>query len=153
MSAAADELAWELSGLHDRLRKTIDGLDADALDKVPTEGANSIAVLVTHAIGSEMGWLHLAAGRAHERDRASEFVVRGRAPAELRGALDRAEVAAKELIRTAFGAGLETLRERPNARPVTVSYCLTHAIAHTAEHVGHAELTRQLLMGASPATI
>jgi hypothetical protein len=151
MSAAADELAWELSGLHERLRKAIDGLDRATLDRVPTEGANSIAVLVTHAIGSEMGWLHLAAGRAHARDRASEFVVRGRAPAELLDALDHAGAAAKDLIEVAFGAGLETLRERPNARPVTVSYCLTDAIAHTAEHVGHAELTRQLLVGGSPA--
>lgn len=145
MGTAADELVWELRGLHDRLRKTTDGLDPGTLDRVPVPDANSIAVLVTHAIGSELGWLHLAAGRAHERDRSSEFVVRGRTSAELGRILDEADATATELIRLAFEAGLETLRERPGARPVTVSFCVTHAIAHAAEHVGHAELTRQLL--------
>lgn len=142
---SADELAWELSGLHDRLRKTIAGLDPDTLDRAPAEGTNSIAVLVTHAMGAEMGWLHLAAGRAHDRDRASEFVVRGRDAVELTRVVNAADASAKELLSSAFAAGPETIRERPNARPVTVSFCVTHAIAHTAEHVGHAELTRQLL--------
>jgi uncharacterized damage-inducible protein DinB len=143
--SSADELVWELSGLHERLRRVVADLDQELLDRVPAEGANSIAVLVTHAIGSEMGWLHLAAGREHQRDRASEFLVRGRERADLARAVDDADATAKELIAAAFAAGLETLRERPGARPVTVGYCLTHAIAHSAEHVGHAELTRQLL--------
>ncbi|MBI2324524.1 MAG: DUF664 domain-containing protein [Chloroflexi bacterium] len=148
MTAAADELVWELTGLHKRVRQTIEGLDPDALDRRPTDGANSIAVLVTHMLGSELGWLHLAAGRAHERDRASEFAVRGRSPAELLRAVDEAERSAKELIQFAFEAGVETLRDRPGARPVTVSFCLTHAVAHSAEHVGQAELTRQVLTAA-----
>lgn len=147
MGAAADELAWELRGLHERLRKTIDGLDPDTLDRAPAQDANSIAVLVTHAIGSELGWLHLAAGRAHERDRSSEFAVRGRRADDLARVVDGADALANELIAAAFAAGLDTPRERPNARPVTVLFCVTHAIAHTAEHVGHAELTRQVVTG------
>lgn len=145
MSAAADELIWELTGLHRRLRETIEAVPAKLLDRVPAEGANSIAVLVTHALGSEMGWLHLAAGRAHERDRPSEFTVQGRSAEDLTRLVDDADHVAPELVKAAFESGLEILRERPQARPVTVSYCLTHAAAHTAEHVGHAELTRQLL--------
>jgi uncharacterized damage-inducible protein DinB len=145
MSAAADELVWELSGLHKRLREAIEGLPVDLIDRIPTDGANSIAVLVTHALGREAAWLHLAAGRAHERDRASEFTVRGRAAAELLRAIDDADVQMKDLMATSFDAGLETVRDRPGARPVTVAFCVAHAIAHTAEHVGHAELTRQLL--------
>lgn len=151
VSAPVEELVWELSGLHRRLRETIKALPAELLDRAPADGANSIAVLVTHALGSEMGWLHLAAGRAHERDRPSEFAVRARSPGDLVRAVDEADRAAPELVQAAFAAGLETLRERPGARAVTVSYCLTHAAAHTAEHVGHAELTRQLIAPASSA--
>lgn len=142
---SADELAWELSGLHERLRKVVADLEPGILDRAPAEGANSIAVLVTHAIGAEMGWLHLAAGRAHQRERASEFAVSGRNAEELTGVVDAADASAKELIAAAIAAGPETLRERPNARPVTAMFCVAHAIAHTAEHVGHAELTRQVL--------
>lgn len=145
MSTAAEELVWELSELHRRLRQTVEGLEPEILDRTPGEGANSIAVLVSHVVGSEMGWLHLAAGRAHERDRSSEFAVRGVRAAELVRAVEETDRDVPELIQAAFEAGPGTLRERPGARPVTVSYCLTHAIAHAAEHVGQAELTRQLL--------
>ncbi|MBI2983216.1 MAG: DUF664 domain-containing protein [Chloroflexi bacterium] len=116
MTAAADELVWELTGLHKRVRQTIEGLDPDALDRRPTDGANSIAVLVTHMLGSELG------------------------PTMVTSLAGRGSFA--------FEAGVETLRDRPGARPVTVSFCLTHAVAHSAEHVGQAELTRQVLTAA-----
>lgn len=144
-SAAAAELVWELSGLHRRLREVLEGVPVELLDRAPAADANSIAVLVTHAIGSVMGWLHLAAGRPHQRDRDSEFVVRGRSSDDLIRLIDEADRMAPELVQAAFDAGMETLRERPGARAVTVAYCLTHAAAHTAEHVGQAELTRQII--------
>jgi hypothetical protein len=121
---------------------------AIALDRKPVDDANSIAVLITHALGAEMAWLHLAAGRTHQRDRASEFVVAGVTARDLIRAVDEADRIAPELVRAAFSTGLETQRDRPGARPVSVGYCLTHAIAHAAEHVGQAELTRQLLLAA-----
>src|SRR5687768_11399846 len=105
MSAAAEELVWELSGLHRRLREILEATPSELLDRVPVEGANSIAVLITHALGAEMGWLHLAAGRAHERDRDSEFVVRGRAAADLIRAVDETDRAAPGLVKAAFEAG------------------------------------------------
>lgn len=145
VSAVADELLWELGGLHRRLRETVDATPPDLLDRSPADDASSIAVLVTHALGAEMGWLHLAAGRVHARDRASEFSVRATTAGDLMRTVDAADRMLPELVLAAFADGLETQRERPGARPVTVGYCLTHAVAHTAEHVGHAELTRQLL--------
>ena len=145
MGVALDEYLWELSGLHRRLKEIVDGLSADALDKVPAKDANSIAVLVTHALASELDWLHRAAARSHERDRDSEFRVRERGADDLRRAVDEAESAVPDLVRAAYEAGLETMRDRPNARPVSVSFCLTHAATHLAEHVGHAEVTRQVV--------
>jgi uncharacterized damage-inducible protein DinB len=143
VSLVADEILWELSGLHRRLREVASA--TPALDRKPTEEANSIAVLVTHAIGAELAWLHLAAGRSHTRDRATEFAVSAATAQELIRAVDEAERIAPDLVRAAFSDGLETQRDRPDARPVSAGYCLTHAVAHTAEHVGQAELTRQLL--------
>lgn len=151
MATPADDLVRELQELHRRLRETVAGLPVDLLDRAPTGGANSIAVLATHALGSELGWLHLAAGRHHERDRASEFAVRGRGTADLLRSVEDTDRAAAGLVAAAFEAGLGAERERPGARPVTVAFCLTRAIAHLAEHVGHAELTRQMLIAAAPA--
>jgi uncharacterized damage-inducible protein DinB len=149
MGAVLDEYLWELSGLNRRLREVAQGLTSEQLDRAPAKDANSIAVLVRHAIGSELAWLHLAAGRAHERDRDSEFATKRLEAADLARTVDDAERIAPGLVRAAFAAGLETVRERPGARPVTVGYCLTHAATHLAEHIGHAEVARQVLTGAS----
>lgn len=135
-----------LSDLHRRLRKVIDGLDSAALEAVPREGENSIAVLVTHTVGSELGWLHRAAGLPFERDRDAEFRARGSQEA-LRSLIADAERRVPELVRAAVEAGTLTAQvggER-GARTVTVGYCVAHALSHGAEHVGHAELTRQLI--------
>ena len=147
MSAAADELIWELSGLHRRLRAVVDGLDTERLDRVPASGANGIGVLVIHTLASESEWLNRANGRHIARDRESEFAARGRTAIDLAAAIDSADQAAPDLIRAAIAAGLETVRDRPGARPVTAAFCVVHAIAHTAEHVGHAEVARQVVTG------
>lgn len=144
MPDLADAILEELTALHRRLREAVAGLDRQALDWVPTHGANSIAVLVTHTVGSELDWLHIACGRSSERDRDAEFRAKGRGSDELAALVERAERAAGELVRSAVGGGLETVRRSRNGREATAAYCLQHALAHTAEHVGQIELTRQL---------
>lgn len=151
MNAVMDEYLWELGGLHRRLREVVKDLAPAVLDRAPAKDANSIAVLVTHALGSTRGWLHLAAGTEHQRDRDSEFAVKGVDAESLAKAVDETERMALDLVRAAFAAGLETMRERPGARAVTVGYCLTHTATHLAEHVGHAEVARQVVSGGSPA--
>ena len=145
MAAPAEELVRELHDLHRRMRDTIEALPADRLDRVPTDDANSVAVLVTHTLGSELGWLHLAAGRDFKRDRASEFAVRGKSRADLIRSIDDTERTTADLVRAALDAGMATQRERPGGRAMSVAFCLTHAIAHAAEHVGQLELTKQVL--------
>jgi len=140
----ADDVLEELAGLHDRLTKAAAGLTPDQLDRVPAEGANSIAVLITHTLGSEADWLSRAAGRKIVRDRPSEFVTRQKTADDLVSAIERASKAAPELVGTAIAAGADTVR--PGESPRTVSYCLAHVLAHTAEHVGHAEVARQVVM-------
>lgn len=153
MPDLADAIIEELAALHRRLREAAAGLDRQALDWVPVDGANSIAVLVTHTVGSELDWLHIACGRSSERDRDAEFRAKGRGSDELAALVERAERAAGELVRSAVGGGLETARRSRGGREATAAYCLQHALAHTAEHVGQIELTRQLAIargGAKP---
>lgn len=145
----AEDVLEELAGLHDRLTKAASGLTPDQLDRVPAEGANSIAVLITHTLGSEADWLSRAAGRTIVRDRPSEFTTRQKTAEDLVSAIERASRVAPELVETAIAAGVDTMRAggslagTSSAR--TISYCLAHALAHTAEHVGHAEVARQVV--------
>ena len=145
MNEPGAAIVAQYAALNGRLRDVVRGLDVAALDRSPAEGENTIAVLVMHTIGSERGWLSLAAGRTHQRDREAEFGTRGRAPDDLVAAIDAADVAMRDLVDAAVGAGLETIRTTGDGRSWTVARCVAHSLAHTAEHVGHAELTRNLV--------
>jgi uncharacterized damage-inducible protein DinB len=144
MDALADAAIGEFRQLHDRLRTLIKDLDETALDRVPAEGENSIAVLITHTLGSELGWLHRAADRQFKRDRDAEFRARA-SRSTLADAIDATERRGADLIRAAEAAGLAGGRGRFDGQEMTAGACITHSLAHTGEHVGHAELTRNLL--------
>jgi uncharacterized damage-inducible protein DinB len=140
----ANEVLDEFGRLHDRMRAVVRDLDEAALSRTPADGENSIAVLVTHTLGSELGWLHRAAGSPFQRDRDAEF--RAKASSEsLRASIDATEQQVTGLIEATDTAGLATMRKMGDGSDATAGFCLTHALAHTAEHVGHAELTRNLL--------
>ncbi len=142
--ALTKQLILSLETMHERLRKALEGLSAETLDRVPVAGANSIAVIVAHMTGSELGWLHVAAGRPFERDREAEFRVRGKSAEELRALVDRATSLAPELVREAT-RDFAARRPTRDGREVSAAYAVVHALDHLAEHVGHVELTRQLL--------
>src|SRR5438270_1503337 len=82
---------------HGVIREQISNLDAATLGWAPCEGANSIAVLVTHITGSETEAVRTLAGVASDRDRSSEFDVRGADAESLLALIDRAEATLVEL--------------------------------------------------------
>ena len=63
--------------VHQQLRDELDGLDDDALNWIPAPGANSIATIITHLVGSEAETLRCVAGMTCERDRDAEFLDSG----------------------------------------------------------------------------
>ena len=135
----------------DRLLETIADLDDEAVNwKPPAPGANSLLVLVTHALGSaEQHVIGEAAGKTVVRNRDAEFASKG--------GLAHLAARATEVRRRIDDAlvGLEgrldedrdpPFRTWPGSR-ATVRDRLVHSISHTAEHVGHAQLTRDLFTG------
>ena len=144
MDALANEVTEEFRKLHDRMRRVIKDLDAVALNKAPAEGENSIAVLVTHVLGSELGWLHRAAAIPFTRDRGSEFRAKA-SEADLAAKIDSTEPQVRDLLAKSEAAGFGTMRTFDDGRQQSVGSCVTYVLSHTAEHVGHAELTRVLL--------
>jgi hypothetical protein len=133
----------------DELAKAIDGLSPDALNaRVGGPDTNTLAVMTAHALLSTRSWLSLAMGAdLPHRDR----------PAEFRTVADEgfgawASGVAAECRALLEGSAFDPSRTgRPNWRssgvdePVSASWALFHAVSHLGEHVGHAQLTRQLL--------
>ena len=124
-----------------------------AIADVPPEGLNwqpgpdmnSIAVLIIHTAGSTRFWIgDIALAESSNRDRSSEFAAHQLDATALQARLAEVE----RYIETA----LPRLTDLAEARPVrqfdqedtTVGWALLHALEHTAQHVGHVQMTRQL---------
>jgi Protein of unknown function (DUF664) len=144
--AASDLLADSLR----ELRKALEGCTAEDLNRRPAgEDTNGLAVLVTHALGSTRSWLSLATrAPLPERDRDAEFRVVVEDPTAFMAAFDDQAEACLALLEVEgpFEPGREgTAPWRTDAdEPVTAAWALLHALEHLREHVGHAQLTRQL---------
>ena len=134
----------------DRLLETIADLDEEAVNwKPPAPGANSLLVLITHALGSaEEHVVGIAAGLTVVRNRDAEFVAKGAASHLASRAADVRSRITEAL--SSLEGRLDEERDPPFRRwPAsrgTVRDRLVHSVSHTAEHVGHAQVTRDLYL-------
>jgi hypothetical protein len=131
----------------DRLLRTLDGLNEEAVNWKPAApSANSLVVLVTHALASaEDHVVNRAAGKPVVRSRDAEFAAKGDAsdlPARAVEVTRRITEALSELDGRLGEERESSLGKWP--RTWTVRDTLVNSIAHTAEHAGHAQLTRDL---------
>jgi len=139
----------------DEIRKAVAGLTADQLNARPAgEESNLLAVIATHALASTRSWLALALGAPlPPRDRPAEFLAVVDDVDAFIAQVDAQIAAILKLIDDAeiFDAsrtGIAAWMTRAGAdEPVTAAWALQHGLAHLGEHVGHAQLTRQLIAG------
>lgn len=129
---------------HARARAAIQDLDADALNWVPGPDTSSIAVLVSHVMGSEGEVLRAIRGTAVPRDRAAEFRVRAAGPAELLAVIDAADALLEQTAAELTADDWSGQRARPGRPAQPGSFWLLRAWGHLSEHVAQLELTRQL---------
>jgi len=128
---------------HDALRRIVAGLDAEALDWRPGPDTNSVAALVAHSLEAERFLVATAAGIDVQRDREAQFRVRVAGSDVLIALIDQVEAEVDGLLAHIGPGRLAMLIERPG-RAHPGSWWLLHALEHTREHIGQAELTRQL---------
>ncbi len=144
-----------LEELFENMLELVRPLDPDCLNWTPpVPETNSIAVLVTHTVGSIDGWLARAVGETVNRDRDAEFRARHTAE-ELVGLVERARAEARRRFALLDGADLgrtiRTTRLSSNQETeVTAGWCLEHALIHAGEHWGQIQLNRQLYEGRRP---
>lgn len=147
-AAPAFDTAVELI---ERILTACADLAPDQLDAVPFAESSPLYVIATHAISAtEWNFVHVLAGQAVDRSREAEFDSRAAAQADPQAVLQARWDAARAAIAAALGGLSEEAWDGPHyhmfmERNLSGYELVDRAIAHTAEHVGHAELTRQWL--------
>ena len=136
-----------LTDLHDEIKTQIVDLGQEALDWSPGEEMNSLAVLVAHTAGAEKFWIReIVMQTSIGRDRDQEFATIGVNAKALGRLLDDSlsdiHAAFDELTGTDLS---EPRRRSPPRAEVTVGWAVVHTVRHTALHLGHMEITRQLV--------
>jgi uncharacterized damage-inducible protein DinB len=146
MSNFYDDLFDRFHEIHTDLIKAVDGLPDAALDWTPGAETNSINVLIVHLTASEKYWIGaVALGEPTDRVRDEEFQARGLTAAELNQRLTAADEYVRQALPRFTLADLETVRKSPrNEKAFSVGWCILHALEHSALHLGHIQLTRQL---------
>jgi len=129
--------------VHDKLREQVRDLDHGTLNWRPLPKANSIAVLVTHSLGSEMEMLRALRQVSSDRDRDSEFKVEAEA-ADLLALLDQADRNLDEHINALTAADLTEMRPRGDRPPRPGIEWLVSNYGHAREHLAQIELTKQI---------
>jgi uncharacterized damage-inducible protein DinB len=141
-----EDYAERLGMLHSGIHQTVEGLPPAALDWVPGPGMNSLTVLMAHVAGAERYWIGDVAGQDPSgRDRDAEFRTHGLDAAELQDRLANAFDHSRRVLEGLTPADLEATRISPrDGRTFSVAWCLAHALEHTALHLGHMQVSRQL---------
>jgi hypothetical protein len=133
--------------VHEQLRDEVSGLDADAINWVPTAGSNSIATIITHLVGSEAETLRSLAGLPCERDRDAEFRVGESTLDQILELLEEADLLIT-VVKPQIGVErLELSFSLPTLPTEEARSGLTWLVGnygHAREHLGHVQLTRQL---------
>lgn len=146
MATFFDEYLDRLEALHAEIEGAMEGLPQAALDWAPAADVPSICVLVTHLTGAERYWIGDVAGvDSSGRDREAEFRAQGTSLSALKKGLQNSRAYARGLLGKLELGDLEAMRvSTRDARPFSVAWALLHALEHTAIHLGHVQILRQL---------
>jgi len=142
-----EELYNRFHELHQEIEQALEALPPEVLDWKPGPEMNSICVLITHLTGAERFLIgDVIMGEPSNRNRETEFQVAGLAKQDLLDRLTTVDSYIKGAFEKMFLADLEKSRTHPrNGKQVSVSWAILHALEHSATHLGHIQLTVQLL--------
>jgi len=134
----------------DRLIACLDGLTPAQLNWEPAApGANSVYAIVNHAIGTQEGHIigRIFGEPVAPRERAG-WDVAGNAGEPLRERWGALRPRVYRILENASGSDLDKACEHPRLGSMSGWQMLLLVDRRTAEHVGHAELTRDLAKAA-----
>lgn len=145
------------------LRYTAEGLDDEQARATPTASALCIGGLIKHVTKVEEGWADfIRTGKSHGaspeeltgdflEERENEFrLLDGETLAGVLADYERTAAATDELVRTVDLDADHPLPEAPWFEPGATwsnRRTVTHVIAETAQHAGHADIIRETIDG------
>jgi uncharacterized damage-inducible protein DinB len=140
--------AW-LDHLRESAIYKLEGLTPEQLAWRPSPTANSLGVIVVHLGYAERLWARaIFAGEPMDMDwRAHMFEMPEGWDVDQVVAFYRAETAAADAV-----LDRATTFDQPSSgpmRPTTLRWVVLHLIEETARHVGHMDITRELLDGST----
>lgn len=145
----ADLLGWLLT----RIAEAVEVTPPALLDRAPYEGATAVGAIAAHVHGATVAWaLGIGAGQDVSRNRVAEFASSGVPATELAAALRSLASQIESALRALAPAGLDEVvtptkalfgEGEPHAMPRRRGFA--SAIRHCAIHLGHLEMTADLL--------
>lgn len=157
MQGTAASVASMLEHIARKVMRELEGVTPEDLNRqLALPECNTLFALATHLVGSGEFWVLVKVGKREiPRDRPAEFRSSGDVEA-LRERYERWIQRVHEVLDTFPDERLSEALEPPASSLSTpapetrdVHYALLHAVEHSALHLGHIQLTRQLL-GYSP---
>ena len=143
---AISRLEW----LHNEYLQCMDGLTSEELDWSPGPDMNSLCVLAVHVTAAERFWFGAVVDDMVTRDRPAEFSASGYTLDQLNArfaanvAFCKAAFPGRSADRLGDIVDVSRYRHWPPQR-FSRLWSLLRGLDHTAEHLGHAGMTRQLL--------
>jgi uncharacterized damage-inducible protein DinB len=138
-----------LEDMHGHYAQYLDGLTTEELDWSPGTDMNSLCVLAVHVAQAERYWIGVGANDPIQRDRPAEFQASGHSVDDLKARFTSNLAYYKQTFESLsvndFGEFVTVALNPDEPWKCTRSWALLHALDHTAEHLGHAGMTRQLL--------
>jgi hypothetical protein len=138
-----------MNELWEQIKGMLDGVPQEALDWRPFQGegelaTNSLAVMAAHLAGSGTYLIkEVVGGQPIQRDREAEFATRGVNAPALKARLDAAAKIVEQVLYPLTAGQMEEDRKYRD-RTAKARWIILHVIEHTALHLGHMQLTRQL---------
>lgn len=147
-------LFWRyISSSVDQLIATLEGLDTTEINWKPLPTGNSLSVLATHTMGNcADNLLSTLGGQAIPRDRDAEFAAHGESAASIHEKWQQLRSQIQEQLAQIDDATLLEPKPHPRRGTLTGRDILIVVARHSAEHMGQAFLTRDLILAQRPST-
>jgi len=135
-----------LDDLFDRMDGLFSDLPDEALDWTPDPAMNSMTVLIVHITGALQYWVgEMLGGEPAQRNRSAEFQAENLSKEELHDKLESTSAQIKRVLENLTMADLDEKYYSTIYKDYFKgAFALAHALEHTALHVGHMEITREL---------
>ena len=149
MDISVDDFVRFCERTIDGMRRAVDRLDDTTVNTLPAlPGPNSPYQLVTHALAACEWWTaHIVCGHPSDRVRDEEFEAHG-TMAELHTRADAVVARLRDIVpemQAATDLSHLASTEIPLADEWTVGAALIHAYEELAQHLGHLEITVDLV--------